>query len=173
MIKGIAWLALLLWAQNREGEIRLLRVGGRNFRFERVGSITSFHCAPPIDQEDCELLERLDLQPQVDWERLLDRARKAGAGKAGQVAAYETVVDRYGGPWIVALIFSKTGEPVDFLRRFRARIGPDFPGYKIEFGLGGSVSRVEVLRKKEHWEQERREIGADESGRRRKRGWLE
>lgn len=147
----------------------LLRLNGRTFLFERIGTFTSLRCAESDRSEDCLRLEEMDLQPQVNWERLLDKSRrKAAAEKKGarvsqEPSTRETVVDQHGGPWVFSVWADST------------TVVPDFPGYKLQLS-NGKIASAEVLRNRKEWEEASRELGLNpETGKKEKRGlgdWL-
>ncbi|MDD5656296.1 MAG: hypothetical protein PHF00_03475 [Elusimicrobia bacterium] len=149
-------------------DVRLLPLSGRAFAFERLGNLTSFRCADADGGEDCGLLERLDLQPQVDWDRLAATARRKLAGRKGRgdgsaVLAVEYAVDRFGGPWRVSLRGAAGKATRDWPRDSAYVVAPDFPGYKVSLE-DGKVSSVEVLRDRDQWTQACRESGLGEDG---------
>ena len=156
ILKLLAAVCLAAAAQSPEegADVRLLSLSGRAYAFERIGSLTSFRCADREDADDCALLDTLDLQPQVDWDRLSVSARKQSSKSKAPV---EHAVDRFGGPWKVSL--SRSSSYV---------VAPDFPGYKVSFE-GGKVSVVEVLRDRDQWAAACRELGLGEDGKRKKK----
>lgn len=160
-----------------EDAIKLLSLSGRSYRIERIGTLTNFHCAGEDKSPECELIEQLDLQPQIDWTRLLGKAAKNDAAKkktrpAQGSALSEMAIDRYGGPWIVTLHPVSKGDVPEYLKRYKVTVVPDFPGYKIEYD-DGKVVAVDVLRKKLDWDALIKELGYDESGNKKARkSWL-
>lgn len=164
----ICFLVLMsLVAHAEETEPEMLALAGRAYTFERIGTITSFHCLSKVETPECAMLERLDLQPQVDWESLIEKANKKAHVKPGptlSTSAFvsQTVVDRYGGPWVISLY--PRGQAVV----------PDFPGYRIEVGSGGRIASVDVLRQPGDWKAAAKELGFDEDGKKKKkrRKWL-
>lgn len=169
-VRGTLIGLLLLPAALQAAETEeLLRLDGKMFAFERIGPLTSLLCAESDKSEDCSRLEEMNLQPQVDWERLLDKSpRKTAGGKKDARAslgpsASETVVDQHGGPWVFSVWPAST------------TVLPDFPGYKLQLADGKIIS-AEVLRNRKEWENACRELGMDPgTGKRPKRrlgGWL-
>lgn len=71
----------------------LIAVSSRTFVVDRIGTITQLHCAKDDKSEDCKGFEKLNVQPQMDWERLeaADAKSKKKVEQAG--------VDQYGGLW--------------------------------------------------------------------------
>jgi hypothetical protein len=147
----------------------LLNLNGRTFLFERIGTLTSLRCAESDKSEDCLRLEEMALQPQVNWERLLDKSRrKAAVGKKdarisrGPLAS-ETLVDQHGGPWVFSVWADST------------TVVPDFPGYRLQLS-NEKIASAEVLRNRKEWEEASRELGLNpETGKKEKRGlggWL-
>jgi len=161
-------------AQDEEGEAQLLSLSSRTFSFERIGNFTSLRCASDDQGPDCESFERLDVSPQIDWERLLERARQAAPRTKVRTevstAAIVTdfAVDRYGGPWRVALSAGAGKDTPEFLQPFACRITADFPGYRVAL-KGGKVSGVEVLRDRTQWVGACQSLGLDESGKKKKK----
>lgn len=85
---------------------------------DRIGTLTTIRCAEPESTEDCVALEKLNIQPQVDWSRL----ERADAKSKKRVE--EAGVDQYGGLWYFSL---------------PAKVRPKFAGYSVD------GEKVEVL----------------------------
>jgi len=169
-------LSMLASAQDDDGrEIKMLALSGRSYRIERVGSLTNFHCEGQDKSSECLMIEDMDLQPQVDWNALLEKATKRDSAKKKPKPVpilTQTAVDRYGGPWIISLQPVKKGDVPEFLKRYKAMVEPDFPGYKLEMEDGKLIS-VDVLRKKEDWDALIKELGFDETGKKKgSKSWL-
>lgn len=142
-----------------EGDGYLLALSGKAFVVERIGRLTAVRCAEGGDADDCGWLESVDPRPTLDWEGLLKKAK----GSKKRPAASETVVDQYGGPWVVE-VWSVT--PSSYTIR------PDFPGYKYQ-KEDGKPALVEVLRQRADWEEAATDLKLDPAtGKRRKKKGL-
>lgn len=149
----------------------MLSLSGRTYRHERLGTITMLSCAEDNGEEDCVLLERMQLQPEIDWTRLLEKARKADPPKkpAPSPLFTETFVDQHGGPWVVAVSRPKKGQHAALGGLYSVEVSPDFPGYKVELGSNRDVETVEVLRREEDWAAAAKELGLDPGGKPKKK----
>jgi hypothetical protein len=157
-----------------------LALAGRSFSFERIGNFTTVRCSADAASPDCQLLESMDVQPQMDWDRLLAKAKvklnarpksarsKSQAGSGAEALAEEFAVDRYGGPWKAALRYVPGRDTPDFLKPFTALLSAGFPGYKVTV-QAGKVTGVEVLRDLAQWDAAKKELGLDEAGQKKKR----
>lgn len=155
-------LAALVAPARGEDDTRLLSMSGRAYSLERIGTLTNFHCAKKEKSQACDWIEQLDLQPQVDWTGLLERAKNQPSKKkpAAPIAS-ETVIDRFGGPWVISLYPVKKGDVPAFLQRYKATVVPDFSGYIIQFS-GGKPASADVVRQKEDWDAAKKELGREE-----------
>jgi len=164
-------------AQDDEGEIELLKVSSRAFTFDKIGSFTTFHCADAAQAPACSLFERLDVQPVLDWDRLVDKARRLApktkfrAEVSTAPIAVEFAVDRFGGPWRVALRGGGGKNVPEFLQPFAYEISPAFPGYKVTL-KENKVAGAEVLRDRSQWDAACKELGLDENGKKKKKKGL-
>ena len=142
-----------------QSEPTLLALSGHSYRYERIRTITTLACAEE-GSADCDLVERLALQPVIDWDRLLERAKKSDHPKkpVAPPMLKETVFDQHGGPWIVAISRPKKGEPAPLGGLYAVQVAPDFPGYKIS-GPNRDVESVEVLRNQGQWNAATEELG--------------
>lgn len=166
MLAKIVVVSLLAGlARAAEGDdVRLLPLSGLEYRFERIGSLTSVSCAEPAEGDDCRVFDSLHIQPQVDWDRLAAAGRRKAPGKKGASAPVaENAVDRFGGPWKFIL---RRGAGKDAADSYVVK--PDFPGYKVSYE-DGKVSEVEVLRDRDQWLEACRDLGVGEDGRKRKK----
>jgi hypothetical protein len=164
-------------AQDGGGEYQIVRLSSRTFAFERVGEFTALKCGPEEAGPHCSLFDRMDVSPQIDWDRLVEKARKNAPKKkvraedlsAPIATAY--AVDRYNGAWRVVLSAGGGQDTPEFLQPFAARILPDFPGYKVTL-KADQVAEVEILRDAAQWQAACKELGLDENGRKKKRKGL-
>ena len=153
-------------AQDEGGETQLIWLSTRTFAFERIGQFTSLKCGPEEPRAACALFDRMDVSPQIDWEGLLEKARRNAPKKKVRTedlsapAASAFAVDRYNGPWKVVITAGGA-----------TSIAPDFPGYRVTL-KADAVSEVEILRDAAGWQSACRELGLDEFGRRKKRKGL-
>ncbi|MBI5240879.1 MAG: hypothetical protein HY926_10440 [Elusimicrobia bacterium] len=164
-------------AQDEGGETQLVWLSTRTFAFERIGQFTALRCGPDEPRAACALFDRMDVSPQIDWDALLDKARRAAPKKkvktedlaAPIASAY--AVDRYNGPWKVVLSAGGGRDTPQFLLPFAARVTPDFPGYRVTL-RADAVSEVEILRDAAQWQAVCKSLGLDEYGRKKKRKGL-
>jgi hypothetical protein len=165
-------------AQDEAGEqAQLVALSSRTFCFERIGQFTTLRCGAEETGPDCRLFEQMDVSPQIDWDSLIEKARRSAPKRkvdterldAPIAAAY--AVDRYSGPWRIVLSAGAGQDSPEFLQPFAARIRPDFPGYKVIL-KAEKVVAVEVLRDAAQWKAACKELGLDENGRKRKRRGL-
>lgn len=148
----------------------LLAVAGRAYRYERIRTVTTIFCADD-ESPDCALIERMQLQPVVDWERLLEKAKRSDPPKKAAPTPLfkETVIDQHGGPWVLSVSRAKKGKPASLGGSYIAEISPDFPGYKVDAGSAGEPGSAEVLRNLEQWSEAAQELGLDANGKPKKK----
>lgn len=164
-------------AQDEGGETQLVWLSTRTFAFERIGQFTSLKCGPEEPRAACALFDRMDVSPQIDWEGLLEKARRNAPKKKVKTedlsapVASAFAVDRYNGPWKIVLSAGGGRDTPAFLQPFAARVTPDFPGYRVTL-KADAVAEVEILRDAAGWQSACRELGLDEFGRRKKRKGL-
>ena len=174
----LAFCSIVAYAQDEQGgETRLVALSSRTFAFERIGGFTTLRCGSDSTGPDCQLFERMDVSPQIDWDRVVEKARKNAPKMKVRTndlyapIATDYAVDRYNGPWRVVLSAGGGKDTPEFLRPFAVRILPDFPGYKVML-QGGTVADVEMLRDDIQWKAACKELGLDENGRKKKRRGL-
>ncbi len=157
-MKALAFLLLLLAAPARAQE-RLLDLSKMNYAVERVGTFTYLHCADR-QAPGCALFEKLQLQPDTDWDSLIAAARKPRRRSLRgplPVLAKTRVVDQHGGMWIVALLPPRNGRSAGFLGELTYVVVPEFPGYRITLNDRGAVASADVVVDKAEW---RRDLAA-------------
>lgn len=139
LASALTGAAFALGPKDDQPSEKTLVFGPQKFIAERVGTFTYLHCAPK-DSPDCVLFEKLEIQPQFDWARFEDTAKKTKAAKAkkkrkARVLAQQNGVDQHGGIWIFARL---QGGVV---------IVPDFKAYRVTFADDGALKDAEVVGK--------------------------
>lgn len=132
--------ALAIGPSDRPSD-RTLVFGPQKFTSERIGTLTYLHCQPK-DSKDCKLFERLEIQPQLDWDAFAAQAKKTRLKKAkrhrkARVLATQNAVDQHGGLWTFAWL----AEGVVIV--------PDFKAYHVSFDDDGKILDVEVVEKQD------------------------
>ncbi len=138
----------------------LVSVKNHHYRFQQIGTFTYFVCVKKDSSDDCQKIQALNLQANVDWDGLKAKAKKQSLKNPDGVLTQETFVDQYGGPWKIELrIANASDTPQKSLKPFHARVLAPFWGYEVSQSPSGDILSAQVLLKKSEWETAKKDLG--------------
>ncbi len=138
----------------------LVSVKAHHYRFQQIGTFTYFVCAKKDSSDDCQKIQALNLQANVDWDGLKRKAKKASLKNPDGTLALETFVDQYGGPWEIKMrIANASDASQDSLKPFHADILAPFWGYKVSQSPSGDILSAQTLLKKSEWDAAKKALG--------------
>ena len=157
-------IGFLLSASAQEGSSKtidyLVSVKGHHYRFQQIGTFTYFVCVKKDSSNDCQKIQALNLQANVDWDGLKAKAKKKSLKNPDAILAKETFVDQYGGPWEIDLRIAHASDaPQNFLKPFHAKVLAPFWGYKVSQSPSGDILSAQVLLKKSELEAAKKDLG--------------
>ena len=125
LILGFCGIVFSSFAQDDSSKTvnYLVSVKAHHYRFQQIGTFTYFVCAKKDSSDDCQKIQALNLQANVDWDGLKRKAKKASLKNPDGTLALETFVDQYGGPWEIKMrIANASDASQDSLKPFHADI---------------------------------------------------